>query len=897
MRRILLALLLAAPVARAAVPTVRITGNQLLPDGSAPAGGTITCSLSQPGSVPDGVIGSSQRVAAEATFTLANGGALPSTAALVPNDAITPGPNLTTYACAFRLQLLNGRQATPWTERWSISSSPSTISIGAITRVAQPGTAVFVAGPKGDSGVVPPVTTSDYFDPAAAVAAMRVTSGTYSGGYLVAPNGYLNVYFAALGLRSFVTDQPAQVQAFLDLVLDNLVKVNDGSRGQYTIYDVDGMQTTPVLRDPDSNDSYAAVVNLLAYEYAKTNGSWAWYSGRAALLKNIAYYNIATARKTTANAPGFGMARTFQTSAWGSYYNVCLTEDNAEVYAGLDALSKGLAQIGDTDSSYYAATRDGVAAGMHNATWGTWDDTNRQWLISDARAPLGTAFYPDAVTQIFAETYGVPSGNAATDRQRYDWAWSKLNALAPGWYQHASNDFPWLQLGYVAALRGASDMAVGQLALARNAFTAAKRSIHECGWYRGIERILAARDVSIAGARSAVALNGTTSTPLVATPAAANDPNAYGMSVTTSTASVGGSTAGGTDRALSAWNAFAFAPSSSTTGGVSIRLKKGASVADGGSVSAYIYSDNAGVPGSDISMINTGLPSTTGLPTIIGTSEIGASYANLPFRIPKVGLTVNGIYWIVLKTSGISGGSLYIDSAAAGGNFAASAPDSGGAPGAWTTSAFTGSMSVSGSTGRGVYSYSPDGHSVEAFSDTGIPIYGRVQYGGIAVKGDAVGSGIGVGGTSYNGIGSRGSSNLGLAGQFISLGNYGAQIQGTGGAQLVATSAGAPAMQGVNTAGGNLWQGLDSTASYANTSQIDSHGNTYLAGSWLGAATTLGTCGTTDPVHTLRFVTGSGSTPSKICYCSFTPTGSVYAWVSLTKNSAGTGIGTTTTCP
>lgn len=52
-----------------------------------------------------------------------------------------------------------------------------------------------------------------------------------------------------------------------------------------------------------------------------------------------------------------------------------------------------------------------------------------------------------------------------------------------------------------------------------------------------------------------------------------------------------------------------------------------------------------------------------------------------------------------------------------------------------------------------------------------------------------------------------------------------------------------------------------------------------------------------NPIHTLRFITGSGSTPSKMCYCSFTPTGSVYAWVSLTKNNAGTGIGTTTTCP
>lgn len=337
-----------------------------------------------------------------------------------------------------------------------------------------------------------------FFDPVAALSAMRVTSGTYTNGYVVAPNGYLNVYFAALGLRSFVTELPAQVKAFLELVLTVLVKTSDGTRGQYTIYDVDGMTATPYLRDPDSNDSYAAVVNLLAYEYAFSSSDWSWYASRIALLKNIAYYNMATARKTTPSAPGYGMTRTFQASAWGPYYDICLTEDNCEVYAGLNALSKGLARIGDSDSTYYAAVRDGVAAGMHHPTYGTWDDTNHWWLASDQRPPLGTAFYPDAVTQIFPECYGVPSGNAATDRQRYDWGWAKLNALAPDWYASPANEFPWLQLGYVAALRGASDLALSQMAMARDSYDVSKRAIHECGWYRGIERLLGVRAASVA---------------------------------------------------------------------------------------------------------------------------------------------------------------------------------------------------------------------------------------------------------------------------------------------------------------------------------------------------------------------------------------------------------------
>jgi hypothetical protein len=508
MRRLALLLsLLALPVS-AAVPTAQITGNQLLPDGSAPAGGSITCTLSQPGSVTDPVGGSTQRVASEVTFTLLNGGALPSTAVLVPNDAISPSG--TTYVTTTRLKLLDGRIVTLPSERWTLSSSPSSISIGAITRVAAPSTAIFIAGPPGPTG-------------------------------------------------------PQGPQSCLD------------------------------------------------------------------------------------GAPG-------------------------------------------------------------------------------AVGPIGSAG---------------PTGAAG---------------------------------------------AAGQ---------------------------------------SAVALNGTTATPLVSTTPAVNDPSASSVSVTTTMPVVGGITNGGTDRALSAWSGFAFAPTDTTTGGVSIRLKKDPGVADGGSVAAYIYTDASGHPGSDISTVNTGLASPTGLPTIVGTSELGTIYANIPFRIPKVGLTISTVYWIVLRTQGVTGGSVYIDSAAAAGNFAASASDSGGAPGTWTTSAVSGSLLVLGSSGRGVYSYSPDGHSIEAYSDTGVTLYGRVQYGGIAVKGDAIGSGIGIGGTSYNGTGGRTSSTNGLALQSISLNNYGAQIQGTGGAQLVATSAAATAAQLINSGGGNLLQGYDAGNGYAIVAQIGPHGDMY----------------------------------------------------------------------
>jgi hypothetical protein len=63
-------------------------------------------------------------------------------------------------------------------------------------------------------------------------------------------------------------------------------------------------------------------------------------------------------------------------------------------------------------------------------------------------------------------------------------------------------------------------------------------------------------------------------------------------------------------------------------------------------------------------------------------------------------------------------------------------------------------------------------------------------------------------------------------------------------------------------------------------------------------ALALPACGSqTAPEGTITTVPGSGSVPTKICACTYTPTGTAYAWVNLGTNSAGTGIGTSSTCP
>jgi hypothetical protein len=336
-------------------------------------------------------------------------------------------------------------------------------------------------------------STPIYLPTLASIDECRILTGTYAGGYLVAPAGYLNVYFAALGLLGVVEKRPTETKAFLDMVFANLVKASDGTRGSYTVYDVQGIQGTPSLKDPDSNDSYASVLNTLAYQYALASGDWAWYSANVTMLKNLAYFNIVVPLKP-AGAAGAGMARTFQTSAWGPYYGICLTEDNCEVYEGMDALSKGCAAIGATaDATYYANVRDGLGAAINNVNYGVWDQVNNRWFTSDQRPAFAGTFYADAVTQVFPEVYNVSSGDAATDRQRYDFGWVSLNAAAPQWESVKYDDFPWMILAYAAELRGSFDQAEQKMGSVRRINTRAQFTVNEAGWQGRVEKLASLR--------------------------------------------------------------------------------------------------------------------------------------------------------------------------------------------------------------------------------------------------------------------------------------------------------------------------------------------------------------------------------------------------------------------
>jgi len=59
---------------------------------------------------------------------------------------------------------------------------------------------------------------------------------------------------------------------------------------------------------------------------------------------------------------------------------------------------------------------------------------------------------------------------------------------------------------------------------------------------------------------------------------------------------------------------------------------------------------------------------------------------------------------------------------------------------------------------------------------------------------------------------------------------------------------------------------------------------------------TLGTCQAGEEGR-ITTVAGAGAVKTKLCVCTYTPTGTVYAWVNALANNTGTGVGNATTCP
>lgn len=328
----------------------------------------------------------------------------------------------------------------------------------------------------------PPPPSTGGIDVIAAIKALRIPTGPFTGGYEIAPNGRLNWYFAQLGLLPIVqflspADLDTYIRVYLDLYLKNLSTAA-------TIDDINfpyGRANTSVFTKvlSDSDDAYAATFLSLAVRYVRASGNWAWWEANKARIKTVAYRNLALPTKRN------GLISVFQAPR-SETNSIGYLMDNCENYRGLRDLAGLLRERSDiSDANYYDLFATNTATAMGNVIYNT---AGKAFTPSDADLVPTKTFYPGTTCQVYAHAFGVNELS-----RFFDTAWSYLNTQSPGWEDGRYDPYPWAILGYVAAMRGQRTQAVAKQTAIEKLFSANRGlvTINELGFYQRTKSVLA----------------------------------------------------------------------------------------------------------------------------------------------------------------------------------------------------------------------------------------------------------------------------------------------------------------------------------------------------------------------------------------------------------------------
>lgn len=294
-----------------------------------------------------------------------------------------------------------------------------------------------------------------------------VQSGPWKGAVRMNSAGYINWYFANMGLLGFIEDLPEIVEAHLQVQVDKFYSAAGTGEadwqtlhgtpwnGQYNwAYDVepdaDGTFTVGVKRRADSHDSYASTFVLLAVAYARVSEKGKqWFTTNIEAIKSAIYFNIATRLipVPSAAAPVGHWTTVFQDKA---VYPMAYAMDNAEVWAALRSANLLGLELGLSPDFFTARQVDESA--VLNALQGAWteSDGGKVFYIADLEGgvwgenPL-EHFYPDITVHPVVLFFQPPMhSDAAISRNRWDAMMAQLYKL-PYWWQTRDYDAsPWL---------------------------------------------------------------------------------------------------------------------------------------------------------------------------------------------------------------------------------------------------------------------------------------------------------------------------------------------------------------------------------------------------------------------------------------------------------------------
>ncbi len=279
---------------------------------------------------------------------------------------------------------------------------------------------------------------------------IQATDGAIYDGYSYTTNK-ITPYFANLSAIGWVLDptKHADVLQWIQWYINHLNWPDKyglyGSIYDYTVASPNGPETS--LGTMDSTDSYAGTFLSLAWA--------AWQTGDSnlqAYLRSIDYQ---------LDVIGGVIVQTMQSDGltWAlPNYQIKYLEDNTEAYRGLADLSSLYAAMGEsTKSSYYAAK----ASMMLNGINSMWLSSAGAWAVykdgyGKLVAPNWGTWYPDATSQLYPVLNRVVAAKDARSQTVY----RKFNNAYPAWDDLSFPDtFPWVLVGYTAALYGDSSRA------------------------------------------------------------------------------------------------------------------------------------------------------------------------------------------------------------------------------------------------------------------------------------------------------------------------------------------------------------------------------------------------------------------------------------------------------
>jgi hypothetical protein len=327
------------------------------------------------------------------------------------------------------------------------------------------------------------IAQTSTLDAVVAIKTLRINTGPFAGGYLIAPAGLLNWYFTNHGLAPIVQylnagDLDLYIRRYLDLYLQRL---EPDAAIRDVVFSGGNPNAAYQLVLSDSDDSYAATLLTLAVRYLRASRNWSWWEANRATLKMIAYRNLAVTAKPNGLTSVFQAPRN-QSNAFGYLM------DNCEAYRGLRDFASLLRERGDiSDANYYDGFADRIAAGIASYLF---DTARSGFKPSDGHLRAETSFYPGTTCQVFPQAFDVSELSSY-----YSKGWNYLNRFTPNWQDGRYDPYPWAILGFVAAKRKQNAVANAQMRTVENAFIAKRAvvTINELGFYQRTKSLLAGR--------------------------------------------------------------------------------------------------------------------------------------------------------------------------------------------------------------------------------------------------------------------------------------------------------------------------------------------------------------------------------------------------------------------